>query len=157
MVIALVSFSFSGCGDKENIIKVDLSRKREIRNRSQEQPTIRIGLVPEQNVRVMAERYEPLANYLSKKLDRKVILVYLGSYGEACDKFIYKQLDAAFFGSLSYALTHAKVGIEPIARPDYSGISTYRGLVIVKEDSNINNVADMKGNLRWLSISFVLF
>ncbi len=138
-------FSFAGCGHKEDIKKVDLNKIEEVKNVSQEPLKIKIGLIPEQDIRTMATRYEPLAEYLSKKLNFKVTLIYLDNYGEVCDKFIYKQLDAAFFGSFSYALTRAKVQVEPIARPDYQGTSTYRGLIVVREDSKIKNVEDMKG------------
>ncbi len=143
--ILLAGLLFVGCERKEGIKKVDLNKIEELRNVSQEPLRIRIGLIPEQDIRKMAARYEPLAEYLSKKINTKVVLVYLDNYGEVCDKFIYKQLDAAFFGSFSYALTHVKAGIEPVARPDYQGVSTYRGLIVVRKDSNIKNVADMKG------------
>jgi phosphonate transport system substrate-binding protein len=54
--------------------------------------------------------------------------------------------DAGFFGSFSYVLTHAKTGIEPIARPVWlDGSSTYRGYIFVRKDSNIKSVKDMKG------------
>ena len=135
---------FIGCSNNEDIKKVDLNKVEEIKDQPQEPLRIKIGLVPEEDISKMAERYQPLAEYLSKKLNQKVILVFLDSYGEVCDKFIYKQLDAAFFGSFSYALTHVKAEVEPIARPDYYGTSTYRGLIIVREDSNIKNVSDMK-------------
>jgi phosphonate transport system substrate-binding protein len=134
---------FVGCVDQDNIKKVDLTKVEEAKA-NHESMIIKIGLVPEQDIRKMAARYEPLAEYLAKKLGLQVTLIYLDSYGEVCDKFLYKQLDAAFFGSFSYALTHAKAGVESIVRPDYHGTSTYRGLIVVREDSNIRNVADMK-------------
>ncbi|MBI5144924.1 MAG: phosphate/phosphite/phosphonate ABC transporter substrate-binding protein [Candidatus Omnitrophica bacterium] len=143
--ILLFIFSFAGCDYKEDIKKIDLSKIEEIKDFPQEPLRIKIGLIPEQDIRKMASRYEPLAEYLSKKLNLKVILIYLDNYGEVCDKFIYKQLDAAFFGSFSYALTRVKAGIEPIVRPDYQGTSTYRGLIVVKENGNIKNIADMRG------------
>jgi len=141
----LAVFSSTGCDYEEKIKKVDLGKVEEIKDVAQRPSGIRIGLIPEQDIRKMAARYEPLAEYLSQRLNLKVILVYLDNYGEVCDKFIYKQLDAAFFGSFSYALTHVKAGVEPIARPDYQGTSTYRGLIVVKEGGNIKNIADMKG------------
>ncbi len=101
---------FIGCSNNEDIKKVDLNQVEEIEGQPKESLRIRIGLVPEEDVRKMAERYQPLAEYLSKKLNQKVILVFLDSYGEVCDKFIYKQLDAAFFGSFSYVLTHGEKG-----------------------------------------------
>lgn len=143
-LIFVMLFSFAGCGDKEDIKKVDLNKTEEIKDVFQNTDKLKIGLIPEQDIRKMAERYEPLAKYLSEKLNLKVNLIYLNSYGEICDKFINKELDAAFFGSLGYVLTHAKAGVEPVARPDYSGISTYRGLVIVRSGEGITNARDMK-------------
>ncbi len=143
--LIMLIFVFTGCGNKEEAKKVDLDKVEEMENLPQEPLTLRIGLIPEQDIRKMAARYEPLANYLSEKLNLKVTLVYLDNYAEVCDKFIYKQLDAAFFGSFSYVLTKARAQIEPIARPDYQGTSTYRGLIVVRRDSKISNVAQMKG------------
>jgi phosphonate transport system substrate-binding protein len=137
-------FFFIGCGNHKDIKKVDLNKIEKLEENQQPIKRIKIGLVPEQDIRQLAARYEPLAEYLSKNINSKVVLVYLDSYGEVCDKFLYKQLDAAFFGSFSYVLTHAKAQVQPIARPTYQGTSTYRGLIVVKEDSNIKNIADMK-------------
>ncbi len=145
IVALFLIFQFIGCTPKEDVKKVDLNKIEEIEESPKEPLEIKIGLVPEQDIRKMAARYEPLAEYLSKVLDLKVTLIYLDNYGEVCDKFIYRQLDAAFFGSFSYALTHKKAGVEPIVRPDYQGTSTYRGLIVVREDSNIRSVQDMKG------------
>ncbi len=142
--ITMFLFSFAGCENKNDIKKVDLNKTEEVRVSSLDS-AVRIGIIPEQDIRKMSQRYEPLAEYLSKKLNLKVILVYLDNYGEVCDKFINRQLDAAFFGSFSYALTHAKANVEPIARPDYNGTSTYRGLILVRKESHISNVEDMKG------------
>lgn len=143
-LVSLIAFAFISCERGSDIKKVDLTKVKELETEAKEPARIRIGLVPEQDIRNLSARYEPLAAYLSNKLGVKVTLVYLDSYGEACDKFIYKQLDAGFFGSFSYALTHVKAGVLPIARPDYQGVSTYRGLIIAREDSNIKNTADMK-------------
>lgn len=143
-LIFVMLFSFAGCGDREDMKRVDLNKTEEIKDAFQDAGKLKIGLIPEQDIRKMAERYEPLAKYLSKKLNLKVNLIYLNSYGEICDKFINKELDAAFFGSLGYVLTHAKAGVEPVARPDYGGISTYRGIVIVRSGEGITNAQDMK-------------
>ncbi|MFZ5800365.1 MAG: phosphate/phosphite/phosphonate ABC transporter substrate-binding protein [Candidatus Omnitrophota bacterium] len=143
-MILLASF-FPGCSHPEEVKKIDLSKREAVKESTGGEERIKIGLVPEQDIRKMASRFEPLAEYLNKKLGAKVTLIYLDSYAEVCDKFIYKQLDAAFFGSFSYALTHAKAGVEPLARPDYSGTSTYRGLIIVRQEGKINSTADMQG------------
>jgi phosphonate transport system substrate-binding protein len=55
-------------------------------------------------------------------------------------------LDGAFFGSFTYALAHAKVGVEVLARPvALDNSSTYHGLIFVRKDSGIRDIRDMKG------------
>ena len=67
------------------------------------------------------------------------------NYGNISEAFIEGQADAGFFGSFSYVLTHAKAGIEPIARPIWpDNNSTYRGYIFVRKDSNIQTVKDMR-------------
>ncbi len=105
-----------------------------------------IGLIPEQNLFRQFERYEPLAAYLSKKIGRNIKLTVLPRYGNIVDNFVSNGLDGAFFGSFSYALAHAKMGVEVLARPEYlNGTSTYHGLIFVRKDSGIRSVKDMAG------------
>ncbi len=53
---------------------------------------------------------------------------------------------APFFGSFTGALAVRKLGVEPLARPQYvNGASTYYGMVFVKKGSGIRKAEDMKG------------
>ncbi len=108
--------------------------------------TLRIGLIPEQNVFRQIERYEPLANYLSRKTNTQVQLDVLPRYGNVVTNFRSRELDGAFFGSFTYALAHHELGVNVIARPlDLGGRSTYHGLIFVRQDSGIRTMADMRG------------
>ena len=108
--------------------------------------TVTIGLIPEQNIFRQMDRYEPLATYLSKKLGVKIKLKVLPRYGNIIENFVSEGMDGAFFGSFTYALAHARLGVEVLARPeDNEGRSTYHGLIIVRKDSLIRTVADMRG------------
>jgi phosphonate transport system substrate-binding protein len=105
-----------------------------------------IGLIPEQNIFRQFERYEPLARYLSKKIGMKIKLSVLPRYGNIISNFQSGKMDAAFFGSFVYALAHAKLGVEVLARPvGLDGRSTYHGLIFVRKDSGIKSIQDMKG------------
>jgi len=105
-----------------------------------------IGLIPEQNIFSQKKRYEPLAEYLSKKTGLKVELVILPRYGNIVDNFAAKGLDGAFFGSFTAALAHKKMHLDALARPEWSnGVSSYHGLIFVRKDSGIRKVNDMKG------------
>lgn len=105
-----------------------------------------IGLIPEHNVFTQLERYEPLASYLSGKVGVEVKLKILSRYGNIIDNFVSLGLDGAFFGSFTYGLAHAKLGLDVLARPESAdGVSSYYGLIFVRKASGIASAADMKG------------
>jgi phosphonate transport system substrate-binding protein len=108
--------------------------------------TFLIGLIPEQNIFKQIERYEPLASYLSKKIDMTIRLTVLSRYGNIIDNFTSAGMDGAFFGSFTYTLAHARLGVEVLARPvNLNGTSMYHGLIFVRKDSRIKSVYQMKG------------
>src|SRR5512139_1139739 len=111
-----------------------------------QRPKLVIGLLPERNIFKQLERYEPLARYLSSRTGTKVELKILPRYGNIIDNFQSSGLDGAFFGSFTYSLAHAKLGVEVIVRPlAPDNTSTYHGLIFVRKDSGIRNARDMKG------------
>ncbi len=105
-----------------------------------------VGLIPERNIFKQIERYQPLANYLRSKTGIEIKIKVLSRYGNIIDNFKSAELDGAFFGSFTYALAHARLGLSVLARPeDANGISTYFGVIFVRKDSRIRTAAAMKG------------
>jgi len=126
-----------GCGETKTERATETKGKR---------PSVVLGLIPERNIFKQLDRYEPLATYLSEKIGADVKLKVLTRYGNLIDNFASAGLDGAFFGSFTYTLAHAKLGVEAIARPEtVGGVSTYYGLIFVRKDSDIKSVQDMKG------------
>lgn len=118
---------------------------RELR-KSEQGKTLLIGLIPEQNLFRQMERYEPLAAYIGRKTGMRIKLTVLPRYGNIIDNFVQKKMDGAFFGSFTYALAHAKLGVQVIARPEgMDGRSTYFGLIFVRKDSGIVSANQMRG------------
>lgn len=108
--------------------------------------TLLIGLTPEHNIFKQVRRYEPLADYLSKKTGVRVTLKVLTYRGNIIDNFQSLKLDGAFFGSFSYVLAHAKLGVVALARPEApDGTSSYHGVIFVRKDGGIRTVRQMKG------------
>ena len=83
----------------------------------QQRQTLRLGLVPEQSIFKQVHRYELLVDYLSSQLNVNISLSVMPGHDKALSSFAAKELDAAFFGSMTYILAHARLGVEPIARP----------------------------------------
>lgn len=105
-----------------------------------------IALIPEENIFAQRARYRPLFKYLSENLNMEVVMRSLPSYGNLADEFLTPKVDAAFPGKLTYLLTRAKDSIEPIVRPVHmDGISADRAYLLVRKDSGIKSIADMKG------------
>lgn len=105
-----------------------------------------IGLIPERNLFRQMERYEPLGEYLFRKTGIKITFKILPRYGNIIDSFKSSGLDGAFFGSFTYTLAHAKMGVEVLARPvALDNTSTYYGMIFVRKDSRIRTARDMKG------------
>jgi phosphonate transport system substrate-binding protein len=122
-----------GCYGAENQVQSDVER------------TLRLLLVPEKNTFEQRRRYKYITDYLSRKMEMNVIVEIIANYGEITVAFQKGRADAGFFGSFSYVLTHAKTGVEPIARPLWlDGSSSYRGYIFVRKDSGIASVKDMK-------------
>lgn len=110
--------------------------------------TLNIGLIPEHDIFHQLKRYEPLADYLSKKIQANINLIILTRYGNIVDNFVSGGFDAAFFGSFTYVLAHSKIGVEVIARPENSlGYSEYYGLIFSRKDSGIQSIKDMEGKI----------
>ena len=132
----LCMFALTGCAREEATPKKAAAERK----------TLLIGLIPERNIFKQIERYQPLAVYLSRETGMKVVLKILPRYGNIIDNFRSAGMDGAFFGSFTYALAHAKLGVEALARPvALDNTSTYHGLIFVRKDSGITSVRQMKG------------
>lgn len=98
------------------------------------------------NVFKQKERFKLLGEYLSKKTGTEVNFTILSRYGNIIERFGAEKMDGAFFGSFTGALAIEKLGVIPLARPvNPDNTSTYRGLIFVRKDSGIKDVAGMRG------------
>lgn len=125
-----------GCDSKEQVPEPKVNRIFQ---------TYRIGLIPEHNIFTQKKRYDPLLDYLSAQLDINLESVILPRYGNIIESFNKLHLDGAFFGSFTGAMAIKTLGVQPVARPQYSnGSSSYYGMVFVKKGSGIRTAEDMR-------------
>jgi len=106
-----------------------------------------IATIPEQDILKQENRYRPLLEYLDKKLGKniKISLRHLPSYEDVVNEFMNGNVNAAFFGSMTYGIVQAKLGVQAIARPEKDGVSQYRGLILTRVDSGIEKWQDLRG------------
>ena len=109
-------------------------------------PPLRIGLIPERDIFAQRKRYSALCDYLQEKLNRPVKLVTANSYQAVLADFKDEQIDAAFLGSLVASLSFDRYQTQPIVKPEIAdGVSTYTGVIFVRNNSPIRSIADLAG------------
>lgn len=110
------------------------------------QAKLRIGLIPEMNIFQQKQRFALLGEYLEEKTGVPVEFTILSRYGNIIDTFNSAKMDGAFFGSFTGALAIQKLGVVPLARPvNPDKTSEYHGYILVRKDSGIESVSDMRG------------
>lgn len=111
-----------------------------------EKTALHIGLVPERDIFRLRKRYQVLTEYLGKRLGRPVDVVTVNTYQTVLQDFAERKIDAAFLGSLVAVLTVDRLDARVLVKPvDEAGVSTYRGVIIVRQDSPLQKVEDLAG------------
>ena len=92
------------------------------------------------------QRFSPMANYLSRVLDRPVEVRVGRDYDEHVDAIGRNEVDIAFMGPSLYVLTVARYGKKPLlARLETKGKPVLTGVIICRKDSPLRTLADLKG------------
>ncbi|MDY7107335.1 MAG: phosphate/phosphite/phosphonate ABC transporter substrate-binding protein [Planctomycetota bacterium] len=109
-------------------------------------PALRIGLIPERDIFAQRARYRALADYLAERLQRPVELVTNNTYEGVLEDFASKRVDAAFLGSLVAVLAMDRHDARVVLKPELpGGVTTYRGVILVRPDSAIERVENLSG------------
>jgi len=94
---------------------------------------------------VMHERLTPLTNYLSKVLDRSVSLKLSPNMGAAIKAAADGSVDLAYLTPVAYLKAHEQGGAQLIAKTVTKGKASFKLMIVVRKDSPIKTVADLKG------------
>ncbi len=127
-------------------IRVPLPSQAMERARAKEEKEILIiGRVPAENVLRILKRSQPLIRYLEKELGMRVRFQFAKDY-EAMIKGMEKRVyDLVHLGPKSYVEGNKRAGYYAILKPIRHGSATYRSMIIVRKDSGIDTLNDLKG------------
>jgi phosphonate transport system substrate-binding protein len=89
--------------------------------------------------------YRPMADYLAKKLGRKVELRTVDSWEGLAKSLANGETDIALLGPWGYVLANGNSGAQAVATILYDGKPTYHALVVTRPDSGIDKLEDLKG------------
>lgn len=114
---------------------------------SDDPEVLRVGLIPNQNPESVEAQYEPFGDYLSEQLGREVELTVPTSYNAVVEAMANDELDLAYYGGLTYAQARERAEVTPLVTEinPRTGDTTYRSVIIVPTDSQVQEVSELRG------------
>lgn len=110
------------------------------------QGPLTLGVHPYLPATELVDRFTPLANYLSKKIDRPITVEIAKNYQTHIDQTGKDQTDIAYMGPAPYVRMVDQYGKKPVlARLEINKKSTFQGIIIVRQDSPFQTLADLGG------------
>jgi len=104
-----------------------------------------VGIFPRRNRSVTEEIFSSLIQYVQDKLDRPLILKVPSSFHEFWKGVQQDKFDLVHYNQYHYIVSHKTIGHQVILRNYEFGGDTISAAIVVREDSGINSIADLKG------------
>jgi len=92
------------------------------------------------------KKFNPLAEYLSKKIGKRIELRAVSDYEGAIRDIGQGMTHLCFMTPTTYIEANKKYGVDVLVKALTEGKSSYHSVIIAKSDSNINSVEDIKGH-----------
>jgi phosphonate transport system substrate-binding protein len=106
---------------------------------------LRFGSVAMDIPAEMYRRLTPLTRYLSDTLGRPVILKLSPNMAAAIDDVSRGEVEIAYLTPVAYIDSHARGGTRVMVKTVTHGRSSFRLMIVVRENSPIRRVEDLKG------------
>jgi len=104
-----------------------------------------LGIFPRRNTKVTINLFQPLANYLSKKLGKRVVINTSRNFASFWKGVMENRYDLVHYNQYHYVISHEKSQYSVIAKNEEFGEDTIAGSILVRKDSGIKNIRDLKG------------
>ena len=125
LVVAMFVF---GCGDAGESEKV-----------------LRVGFVPAEDAQRVMQNAQPIVEILRKRLNMEVQPFVATDYTGVVEALRVNKLDIAFLTPASYVLAKNEANIRVILKSERKGIPFYYAAIIVRADSGIRSLDDLRG------------
>lgn len=106
---------------------------------------LRLGIFPRRNIKITYKLFAPMARYLSQNLGQEVVIETTKSFPEFWRNVQRRRYDIVHFNQYHYILSHQSYGYDVVAANKELNSSTIAGSLIVRKDSGINQISDLKG------------
>ena len=106
---------------------------------------LKFGFTPVLSEPEMRAEFEPLMTYLSNAIGEKVTLYIAKDYGDLRTQMENGSVDIGSFSPFAYVDAARGGKIRIIAQSIIEGSATYRGIIVVRKESGLKSIADLKG------------
>jgi phosphonate transport system substrate-binding protein len=104
-----------------------------------------MGVFPRRNVKLTHQMFTPLAEHLSQQLGREVQLKTSKDFKTFWSDLQKKEFDLVHFNQYHYVVANKNLGYEAIAKNVEFGENTLAGSIVVRSDSGIKSLDDLRG------------
>ena len=105
-----------------------------------------LGVHPYKTASRLLTAFTPLADYLSKELERRVEIRISPDYQSHIQAIGEDRLDIAYLGPASYISLTENYGKKPLlAKQVVHGKAAFRGTIITRNDNSLRTLAELKG------------
>lgn len=109
-------------------------------------PVIPFGFCPKYNPRIMYQLYQPFIDYLNENTPYRFEIKLSRFYENTIDRLGRGEILIASCGPVSYIKAREKYPVRPILKAlSKEGKPYYQGIIIVRQDSPIRNLRELKG------------
>jgi phosphate/phosphite/phosphonate ABC transporter binding protein len=106
---------------------------------------LKMGIVPLESPAVMYKKFSPLAEYLSKRLKRKVELRVAVDFQSAVNDIGQGITHLCFMTPSTYVEAHGKYAVRVLVKALREGKPFQHSVIVTRDDSSINTLEDIRG------------
>ena len=106
---------------------------------------LKLGIFPRRRAQATAEMFQPLAKLLSEQLNITISLETTHDFASFWDRVAKQEYDIVHYNQYHYVKSHAKYGYRVIVQNVELGHNKIAGALLVRRDSNISSIQDLKG------------
>ena len=136
-----VNNSLRGLQKEAELLDTEIGRFRF----SEEKGILNFGVIPLESPAEMFMKFTPLAEYLSKKLGRRVDLKLAMDFEETVDAIGQNVTQLCFMTPSTYIEARKKFGVDVIVKALRNGKPYQHSVIITRADRNINSIQELKG------------
>lgn len=155
ILIALASTLMLGCGDGEKK-PAEQTQPPSVQTAAQQpagpdsaspysNTVLKLGRIPFTNSSSMVQKHNKFLEYLTKKLGVKQTRLQTASdYTGIMNLLVKGEIDIAWLATMSSVEARSNPEIQLLVKPIRFGTTSYRGIIIARQDSGIKSLKDLK-------------